>query len=121
MALLRSFGLPIPEVYGYSPMPNNAARAEYIFMEFIQGTDLSDIWYDLEEREIDSISRQLAKLESKMMSIASPAGGSLCYPKDLENVTGSASGSTGLGVILDDERFCDGPDTSLPLWITARL
>ncbi|KAF8591989.1 protein kinase subdomain-containing protein PKL CAK Fmp29 [Ramaria rubella] len=44
MALVRSFGLPIPEVYGYSPTPNNAAGTEYILMEFVQGTNLSDIW-----------------------------------------------------------------------------
>lgn len=35
MAFLRSSGLPIPEVYGYSPTPNNAAGTEYIFMEFV--------------------------------------------------------------------------------------
>ena len=61
MALLRSSGLPIPEVYGYSPTPNNAAGTEYIFMEYVQGTKLSDIWVDLGEGEIISISRQLAE------------------------------------------------------------
>ncbi|KAF8256640.1 kinase-like domain-containing protein, partial [Lactarius quietus] len=67
MALLRSFGLPVPEVYGYSPMPNNAVGTEYILLKFVQGTNLSDIWFDLGEGEIISISRQLAKLKSKMM------------------------------------------------------
>ncbi|KAG6327373.1 hypothetical protein ID866_11716 [Astraeus odoratus] len=42
MAMLRSFGLPIPKVYGYSPASDNAAETEYIFMEFVQGTNLSD-------------------------------------------------------------------------------
>jgi hypothetical protein len=120
MALLRSFGLPIPDVYGYSPVPNNAAGTEYIFMEFVRGTNLSDIWFDLGEREIISISRQLAKLESKMMSIALPAGGSLYYTKDLENVAGSASRPTGPGITLEDKRFCVGPDTRLPLWYGRR-
>ena len=63
MALLRSFGLPIPEVYGYSPAPDNAAGTEYIFMEFVQGTNLSDIFFNLGEEDILSISRQLAELE----------------------------------------------------------
>jgi len=120
MALLRSFGLPIPDVYGYSPAPNNAAGTEYIFMEFVQGTNLGDIWFDLGEREIISISRQLAKLESKMMSIGFPAGGSLYYTEDLENADGSASGPTGPGITLEDKRFCVGPDTSLPLWYGRR-
>src|SRR6266852_8860278 len=73
MELLRSSGLPIPKVYGYSPAPDNAAETEYIFMEFVQGTSLSDIWFDLGEGDIISISRQLAELESKMMSITFPA------------------------------------------------
>ncbi|KAG1725600.1 protein kinase subdomain-containing protein PKL CAK Fmp29 [Suillus lakei] len=116
MALLRSSGLPIPEVYGYSPTPNNAAGTEYIFMEFVQGTNLSDIWFDLGEREIISISRQLAELESKMMSIAFPAGGSLYYTEDLENAAGSASRPTRPGITLEDKHFYVGPDTSLRLW-----
>ena len=95
MALLRSFGLPIPEVYGYSPTPNNAAGTEYIFMEYVQGTNLSDIWFDLGEGEIISISRQIAELESKMMSIAFPAGGSLYYTEDLKNAAGVLIGLLG--------------------------
>ena len=120
MALLRSFGLPIPEVYGYSPTPNNAAGTEYIFMEYVQGTNLSDIWFDLGEGEIISISRQIAELESKMMSIAFPAGGSLYYTKDLKNAAGSASWSSRPGITLEDNRFCVGPDTSVRLWYGRR-
>lgn len=120
MAMLRSLGLPIPNVYGYSPTPNNAAGTEYIFMDFVQGTNLGDIWFDLREKEIISISRQLAELESKMMSIAFPAGGSVYYTKDLENMSGNTSGLTGPSITLEDKRFCVGPDTNLPLWYGRR-
>jgi hypothetical protein len=114
MGLLRSSGLPIPEVYGYSASTDNAAETEYIFMQFVQGTSLSDIWFGLGERDIISISHQVAELESKIMSIPFPAGGSLYYSKDLEMLTGSP------GIPLEDERFCVGPDTSLPLWYGRR-
>ncbi|KAF5354038.1 hypothetical protein D9756_006957 [Leucocoprinus leucothites] len=114
MTLLRSSGLPIPKIYGYSPAPDNAAETEYIFMEFVQGTSLSDIWFDLGEGDIISISRELAELESKMMSIAFPAGGSLYYTEDLEKVDGTP------GITLEDKRFCVGPDTRLPLWYGRR-
>ena len=70
MASLRSSVLPIPKVYGYSPTPDNAAETEYIFMEFVRGSTLSDLWLDLGEHEIVSVLRQLAQLESKMMSIS---------------------------------------------------
>ncbi|KAI6042363.1 protein kinase subdomain-containing protein PKL CAK Fmp29 [Pisolithus marmoratus] len=114
MALLRSSGLPIPDVYGYSPTPDNAAETEYIFMELVEGTNLSGMWFGLGEGDIVSISRQLAELESKMMSIALPAGGSLYYTKDLEKVVGRP------GIPLKDDRFCIGPDTRLPLWYGRR-
>jgi hypothetical protein len=114
MTLLRSSGLPIPKVYGYSPAPDNAAETEYIFMEFVRGTKLSDVWLDLGKREIISVLRQLAQLESKVMSISFPAGGSLYYAQDLEKVAG------GPGIPLEDERFCVGPDVSLPLWYGRR-
>ncbi|KAF8961537.1 protein kinase subdomain-containing protein PKL CAK Fmp29 [Flammula alnicola] len=120
LAFLRSVGLPTPEVYGYSPTPDNAAGTEYIFMQFVEGTSLGDVLSDLGEGDIISILRQLAELESKMMSIAFPAGGSLYFIEDLVNVAGSAFGPTRPGVALKDKRFCVGPETSLPLWYGRR-
>jgi hypothetical protein len=79
-------------------------------MGFVEGIQLSNIWFDLEEGDIVSITRHFAELESKMMSIAFPAGGSMYYARDLENMAGR------LGIPLEDERFCVGPDISLPLW-----
>ena len=114
MAFLRSSGLPIPEVYGYSPVPDSTAETAYIYMEFVQGTQLSDIWFDLGEGDIISITRQLAEPESKMMSVAFQAGGSLYYATDLKKVVRKP------GVRLEDKRFCVGPDTRLPLWYGRR-
>ncbi|KAF8995944.1 protein kinase subdomain-containing protein PKL CAK Fmp29 [Cyathus striatus] len=114
MDLLRSSGLPISKVYGYSPTPENAAETEYIFMDFVQGLRLSSIWFDLNEREIDLILRQLVELESKMMSISFPAGGSLYYSKDLEKVASKP------GIPLEDKHFSVGPDVNLSLWFSRR-
>ena len=49
MSFLRSSGLPISQMYGYSPAPDNAAETGYVFMGFVEGTPLIDIWFDLEE------------------------------------------------------------------------
>ncbi|KAL5480871.1 hypothetical protein ACEPAI_9811 [Sanghuangporus weigelae] len=114
MRLLRSSGLPVPEVYDYSPSSDNAAKTEYIFMEFMRGTKLSDVWLELEEPDIVSVLRQLAQLESRMMSILFPAGGSLYYANDLEKVAGRT------GIPLNDERFCVGPDARLHMWYGRR-
>ena len=113
MDSLRSSGLPVPKVYGYSPTSDNVAETEYIFIESADGTKLSDIWFDLEEQEIESVVRQLVQLEAKMMSVCFPAGGSLYYAQDLERVAGKPG-------IFQDERFCIGPDVRLPLWYGRR-
>ena len=48
-----------------------------------------------------------------MMSITFPAGGSVYYTKDLKVARRP-------GILLEDERFCIGPDTRLPLWYGRR-
>ncbi|KAI0084605.1 protein kinase subdomain-containing protein PKL/CAK/Fmp29 [Irpex rosettiformis] len=113
---LRSSGLPVPKIYGHSPASDNAAKTEYIFMEFIRGTKLSDIWLELGETDLVPILRQLTQLESQMMSISFPAGGSLYYAHDLEKLTGKPP----MILLKDDKRFCVGPDTRLPMWYGRR-
>lgn len=114
MALLRSSGLPVPKVYSYSPVPDNSAETEYIFMEFVRGSKLSEVWSHLSEKEIISVLRQLTQLESKIMSMTFPANGSLYYTHDIEQVAGAT------GIPLEDKRFCVGPDVRLPLWYGRR-
>lgn len=95
-------------------MSDNAAKTEYIFMQFMRGKKLSDVWPELEDSDIISILRQLVQLESRMMSISFPAGGSLYYARDLEKVAGRAA------IPLEDVRFCVGPNTRLPMWYGRR-
>ncbi len=114
MSFLRSCGMPVPEVYGYSPTPDNVAETEFVFMEFVGGIKLSNVWPDFGEKEIIQVLRQIVELESKIMSISFPAGGSLYYAKDLEKLGGRP------GIPLADEQFCVGPDVRLPLWFGRR-
>lgn len=117
MRFLRAQGLPVPEVYGYSPTPDNAAKTEYIFIEFIKGTKLSDVFMELQEAELASVMRQIVQLESRIMSIPFPAGGSLYYAHDLEKVAGR---KTGIPMPLNDEPFCVGPDVRFHMWYGRR-
>ena len=110
----RSCGVPVPEIYGYSADSHNAAGTPYILMEFVHGPKLSEIWPSLGDEEIIAVLHQLTQLESRMMSQPFPAGGSLYFTKDLEKV------APGLGVPLEDKRFCVGPDTKLALWYGRR-
>jgi aminoglycoside phosphotransferase (APT) family kinase protein len=114
MDLLASAGIPVPEVYGYAPTSDNAAKTQYIFMEYIRGTILADVWSELVEKDINALIAQLTQLESHMMSIPFPAGGSLYYPKDLETLAEKS------GFPLEYEKFCLGPDANLRMWSSGR-
>ncbi|KAJ2915680.1 hypothetical protein MD484_g4713, partial [Candolleomyces efflorescens] len=111
---LRSCGIPAPEIYGYSADSDNPAGAPYIFTDFVKGSKLSEVLPSLSNQENNSVFRQLVELESRMMSLSFPAGGSLYFANDLEKV------APGQGVPLKDKRFCVGPDTSLSLWFGRR-
>jgi aminoglycoside phosphotransferase (APT) family kinase protein len=89
MGFLRSKGLPIPKVYAYSITSKNEVETEYILMEYVQGTDFEPDMVYLEKDEIASLMDQIAKLESIMMSISFPAGGSIYYARDLKNLSGN--------------------------------
>ena len=59
MAFLRTHDVPVPKVYGYSPTSDNAAKTEYIFMEYIKGMKLSEKLPEFGESDIVSVLRQL--------------------------------------------------------------
>lgn len=81
MTVLRSSRLPIPEVYGYSLTPGNASETEYIFMDLVEGTSLSDTWFGLGEGDIISIARHLAELSRRWCRLLSPMAEARTIPK----------------------------------------
>lgn len=83
MDFLRLHGIPVPKVFGYSAVSENAAGAEYIFMELIQETNLGDIWFDLFEKQRITLISQIVQLERRLFALPLPAGGNLYYREDL--------------------------------------
>ena len=116
MRFLRSSGIPVPEIYGYSAGPDNAAKTEYIFMEYVRGTSLSDVWATLGPDETGQIVRQIDELESKMTALSFPAGGSIYYLRDLEGLVAGDK-----PVPLEDGPFCVGPGVDPCLWHGRRV
>lgn len=108
--LLRYSGIPVPKIYGYSPGSDNAARTEYIFMEYVRGTSLNEVWRTLELEEARHVLHQVDELESKVMSLSFPAGGSIYYPHDLDGLVSRKP------IPLEDGRFCVGPDVNPIYW-----
>ncbi|KAJ7614815.1 protein kinase subdomain-containing protein PKL/CAK/Fmp29 [Roridomyces roridus] len=122
MAFLHASGLPVPRVYGYSPVTDNAAGTEYILMEHVSGTFLHRLWdraalgdsSSLDEPDIVSLTQQIVKLETQMMAISFPAAGCLYYTKDLEEI-----GAPGIA-LEQDARFSVGPDSRPHMWSGRR-
>ncbi|RMD44046.1 hypothetical protein DV735_g1155, partial [Chaetothyriales sp. CBS 134920] len=73
MDFLRSRGIPVPKVYGYSTTSENAAGTEYIFMELARGTNLGDIWYAMSEKARIAIVTKIVHLESQLFALRFPA------------------------------------------------
>lgn len=116
MDFLRSHGIPIPKVYGYSATSDNSAGVEYIIMEMLEGKCIGDHWFLMTDEERMKIVFQIAEIEGKLFSIRLPASGSIFYVEDLDPSVRR--------VELPDpdgkSRYCIGPSTSLNLWYQER-
>ncbi|CZT47153.1 uncharacterized protein RSE6_07686 [Rhynchosporium secalis] len=114
MNLVRSYGVPVPKVLGYSATSQNAVGAEYMIMEKVNGRNLGDIWYDLSEKERLKVVVQVARLESVLFSIPLPACGSVYYKHDLESNAEAVTISAGEGDVLQaDQAFTAGAEKEL--------
>ena len=113
---LRSHGMPVPKIYGYSTVAENSVGTEYLFLEFMRGTNVGDAWYTMTEKQRLKLVSEIADLEARMFAIDLPASGSLYYARDLApeferiQLPGSVDGSP----------FCIGPDTTMGQWYGKR-
>jgi hypothetical protein len=109
MDLVRSHGLPVPQVYGYATDTDNPVGVEYILMEKSKGKPLGDVWFTLSQNDRIKVLSGIAKHEAKLFSLDLPASGSLYFENDLPPDMGKVpcqAGSSG-------KRLYIGPDASL--------
>ncbi|RMZ05782.1 hypothetical protein D0864_02394 [Hortaea werneckii] len=114
MDLVRRHSVPTPLVYAYSADANNPVGSEYIVMERIPGRSLTDIWYELCDKERVKILGKIVDQEAKLFKIPLPAYGSIYKTSDLPNNVDHA------GLEADAGQFCVGPDASLEYWFGTR-
>lgn len=117
MDFLRSHGLPVPIIYGYSAVADNPAGTEYIFMELVQGKTLGDVWYTLSEQARRTIVTKLVHLESRLFGLRFPASGSLYYCDDLPD----QGNQIVVPSPVSTRSLCVGPNTTFGLWYRRRL
>ena len=126
MALIRSYGVPVPKVLGYSATHNNAVGAEYIIMEKASGREIGDVWYELSEKARMKVVVEVARVESVLFSIPLPAYGSIYFRSDLQN--GMEATDVTLGDVTGNsehasktaDQICIGPDVAQSWWFEKR-
>lgn len=114
---LRSHNLPVPEVYDYSSNAANSAETAYTFLEFMRGTNLGDVWFELGERARLEVVRRLVEMENRLFTLSFPASASLYYTKDLDRAETRYELPSPVG---ERGPLCIGPETTLAMWYGKR-
>lgn len=120
--LLRSKGIPIPRILGWSADPNNSVGAEYIIMEKASGIPLETRWFNLSKQERHHLVTSLVDIETKIFDIPFGHFGSIYYRNDVpSNLRQDLyAESTNSAMSSADERFCIGPTTDYMFWYGKR-
>ncbi|PGH15925.1 hypothetical protein AJ79_02092 [Helicocarpus griseus UAMH5409] len=81
--LLRSKGIPVPRILGWSADPNNPVGVEYIIMEKASGVPLETRWFNLSKQERHHLVTSLVDIETKIFSIPFGHFGSIYFKDDV--------------------------------------
>lgn len=111
MAFLRSRGIPVPAIYGYSSTANNPSETEYILMEYSPGRNLASVWADMNEHQQARFVKSLVDIERRLFGIKLPASGSLYFRQD----TAAPCAKMAVDSSVSESSFYVGPATSPPL------
>ncbi|KMU86855.1 hypothetical protein CIHG_04795 [Coccidioides immitis H538.4] len=120
--LLRSKGIPVPRILGWSADPNNSVGAEYIIMEKASGIPLEKRWFNLSKQQRHHLVTSLVDIETKIFDIPFGHFGSIYYRNDVpSNLQQDLyAESTDPAMSSADERFCIGPTTDYMFWYGKR-
>lgn len=62
--------LPVPKVLAWSATDQNPVESEYIIMEEAKGSQLHEVWQNLELRAKRDVIREIVDVEKKMLSVS---------------------------------------------------
>lgn len=115
--LLQFHGIPVPKVLGYSAVSSNPVGIEYILLEKIQGTPLSEQWFSMGTKTQVKVMKQIVDLEKRFLGIKLPASGSLYYRRDLTESEDfvPVSGTSGIA-----DEIVVGPSAQYEWWYKER-
>lgn len=110
LTYLRSKGLPVPEVYGWSSTMENPVGVEYIVMEHVSGVGADTKWFHNTKHQKHALVTGIVDIEKKLFSIPFGAIGRLYFKRDIPRTLQAPLYSTGtLDGAGDSETYCVGP------------
>ncbi|PWY88005.1 phosphotransferase enzyme family protein [Aspergillus sclerotioniger CBS 115572] len=83
LTFLRSKGIPVPEVYGWSSTADNPVGSEYIVMEHATGVGADTRWFNNTKYQKHALVTGIVDIEKKLFDIPFSAVGSLYFKSDL--------------------------------------
>jgi aminoglycoside phosphotransferase (APT) family kinase protein len=119
MEYLRLHGIPIPKVFDWSCLSDNAIRSPYIIMEKVQGKELEYTWYTMTAKERMAVVEKIVDIESMLFAIQFPASGSIYFKDSMESI----ATETGIPLTVKGDRadrFRIGPSTEHLWWYQRR-
>lgn len=109
LVLLRSKGVPVPEIYSYSATADNPAGVEYIIMEKAQGVGIETKWHSMTKRERFTLASSFVGIEEKYFNLPFNSIGSIYFKHDLTPDEQLPLYADSRETDSTSEKFCIGP------------
>lgn len=83
LTFLRSKGIPVPEVYGWSSTTENAVGVEYIIMEHASGVGADTRWFETTKYQKKALVTGIVDIEKILFNLPFGSVGSIYFKRDL--------------------------------------
>lgn len=121
LTFLRSKGIPVPEVYGWSSTTDNPVGVEYIIMEHAPGVGADTRWFSNTKHQKHALVTGIVDIEKKLYNIPFGAVGSLYFKSDLSpQLQGPLYVAGTPDEAGDSETYCIGPIADYMFWYGQR-
>ena len=121
LTFLRSKGIPVPEVYGWSLTTDNPVGVEYIIMEHAPGVGADTCWFNNTKHQKHALVTGIVDIEKKLYNIPFGAVGSLYFKSDISpQLQGPLYVAGTPDEAGDSETYCIGPTADYMFWYGQR-
>ncbi|KAL4777999.1 serine/threonine protein kinase [Aspergillus varians] len=121
LAFLRSKGIPVPEVYGWSSTINNPVGVEYIIMEHASGVGSDTCWFSNTKHQKHALVTGIVDIETRLFNIPFGTIGSLYFKSDLSaSQQGPLYAAGAPDEAGDSDTYCIGPIADYMFWYGRR-